>query len=233
MRLVYAAALLAPAAAAQPIATDRPDFTESTEVVPLSSVQLEAGVSSEWSDGTTSTSGPEVLLRWAPLRRMELRLEVPDYSSAVGGGFGDAAAGAKVQIGPVGGFGLAAIGMVTVPIGDSSHSADGLDPSLVITAAHDLLAGVGMGLQGGATWVSAEDNVDLALTLVAGADLTDRIGSFVELAADDLAGDPALVLHHGYTLALSTDAQVDVHAGVGLAGTAPDAFVGFGFAIRR
>jgi hypothetical protein len=167
------------------------------------------------------------------VERFEVRVEAPDYTDAAGGGFGDAAAGVKVQLGPVSEVGLAAIAMVTIPVGDSVHSAGGLDPSLIITASRDMARGLGLGVQAGAAWLSADERVDLALTLVAGADLSERVGSFLELAVADLAGEPALVLHHGYTLSLGPDAQVDAHAGVGLTAGAPDAFVGLGFAVRR
>ncbi len=233
MRVLLAALAIGPAATAQPIATDRPDFTESTEVVPRNRVQLEAGATVEWSDGASVAGAPELLLRWAPLRRLEFRLEAPGYSTASEGGFGDAAAGAKLQLGPVSEVGLAAIGMLTVPVGDSARSAGGIDPSLIVTAARDLSAGVGLGIQASGGFVSSDDRVDLGLTLVIGVAVAERVGSFLELAAADLAGDAALVLHHGYTLSLSPDAQLDVHAGVGLAGASPDVFVGVGVAVRR
>ena len=231
--LLFAALAIAPVATAQPIATDRPDFTESTEVVPLRRVQVEAGTTAEWADDQSALSGPELLVRWAPFSRIEMRLEAPDYSTAGDGGFGDAAVGAKVQLGPRYGLGFAVIGMVTILVGDTARSAGGLDPSLTATLSRDLAPGVGLGLQGAAAWISGEERVDLMLTLVAGADLSEHVGAFVELAAADIAGDPGLILHHGYTLSLSPNAQFDAHAGVGLAGGAPDAFVGLGFAIRR
>ena len=131
------------AASAQPIATDRPDFTESTETVPRGRIQLEAGVTYERDFGEGAFSGPESLLRYSPARRLELRLELPDYTAGGGAGtLGDAAAGVKVALGPVGPWGLAAIGMLTGPIGDSAVTAGGIDPLFVVTAGTELPGGL-------------------------------------------------------------------------------------------
>ena len=216
------AAVLAPAHA-QDLVTDRPDFTESTAVVPLGAVQAELGTTWERAGAHDAVSGPELLVRWAPFRNLELRFGAPDYVSAgSASGYTDPTLGLKVPLGPVGGWGLAAIATVLVPVGDRTQSGGRLDP-----------ARLGLGAQAGATWDTAAGHLDLAATLVAGADLTERFGAFLELAADGLQDDPALVLHHGYTYGLGPDVQVDVHAGVGLTDAAPDVLVGVGLSVRR
>src|SRR4051794_29638391 len=59
------AAQSGPAAAPPELVTDRPDFTDSTVVVPRGRLQLESGFNSEWgSDGRRQLDAPEVLLRW-------------------------------------------------------------------------------------------------------------------------------------------------------------------------
>jgi hypothetical protein len=224
--------LLAPAAAGQGIVTDRPDFTESTEVVPLHSLQAEAGLTVASDDDQEIVSGPELLLRFGLLDRLELRLEAPDYVDAGAGirGFGDAAAGVKLQIGPLDDWGLAAIGMLTIPVGENLIGSGRVDPSFILTAAGDLPAGISLGAQLGVA--SSAGEADLSATLVAGTALAARVGTFAEVAGTDLAHDAGLLLHHGYTVSLGENAQFDVHLAAGLAGTAPDWLVGAGAAIR-
>ena len=150
MRRLLVLFLTATPAIAQPIATDRPDFTESTEVVLERRLQVEAGATIHSDAPAGVFSGPELLLRFGVLERLDLRLEAPSYVDDYAGprGFGDAAMGVKVRLGPVADWGLAAIGMVSVPVGDSAVSSGRLDPSLIVTASRDLPIGVSLGAQG-------------------------------------------------------------------------------------
>jgi hypothetical protein len=233
MRLVVVLFLAATRAMAQPIATDRPDFTESTEVIASRRLQAEAGVTIHSDAPAGVFSGPELLLRVGILDRLELRVEAPNYVDDVAGprGFGDAAAGVKLRLGPLADWGLAAIGMVSVPIGDSAVSSGRFDPSLVVTASRDLAIGASMGVQAGLSGRGG-DPADVTATLVAGTDLGPRVGTFVELAATDVAEDAGLYLHHGYTFSLGENVQVDVHAAAGLVGTVSGWLIGAGAAVR-
>src|SRR5688572_6026289 len=76
--------LAAPAAAGEkerePIATDRPDFTETAIVVPRGSLQIESGFTYEKaSSGEKIFSLPELLFRWGIGEKTELRFVAPDY----------------------------------------------------------------------------------------------------------------------------------------------------------
>jgi len=220
--------------------TDRPDFTESALTVPRGSVQLEAGVTWERSDGgRQALSGPEALLRWGVATRLELRFESPEWTAASGDGLpplrGDAAVGAKLQIGPLRAWDVAVIGGVTIPAGDDEASSDEIDPMLAVTAAHDLGEHWSLGVQAAAAWPTGDDGrrIESALTLVVGTDLGERGGTFLEVAATDPAqGGTAVVLHHGYTYQLGRAWQVDAHLGAGLSDDAPDFLVGVGSAVR-
>jgi hypothetical protein len=63
-----------------PIATDRPDFTEASSIVPLGMLQLESGYTFIYDDDnasgvlTRSHSAPEILLRYGATELFELRL---------------------------------------------------------------------------------------------------------------------------------------------------------------
>ncbi len=216
------------------IATDRPDFTDSPYTIQTGIVQAELGATYERSGGADAVSGPELLVRWSPVERVELRFVSPDYVAVDGAsGFSDPTLGVKVTLGETGGWGFGTIATVLVPIGDSTYSTGGLDPALTLTAARDLTPSVELGTQIGATWDTAAEQINLGATLVVGTSLTDHLGTFLEVAADALQDDPALTLHHGYTYGLSPDVQVDLHAGVGLTSGAPDFLIGAGLSVRR
>src|SRR5690349_11311586 len=69
------------------LAPDRPDFTENPLVQAYRSLQLESGFTYEkGSDGAKFFNGPEALLRWGAWRTTELRLGLPNYVRAWGGG---------------------------------------------------------------------------------------------------------------------------------------------------
>ena len=224
--------LIATPLAAQPLITDRPDFTESGVVVPLGSVQPEFGGTVEWEGDGATVSGPELLVRWAPFRNIELRFGAPDYIDAESAaGWADGSLGAKVQFGPVADWDLAAIVETSVPTGEAPFGSDRLDPLMILIAGREV-GPVSVGAQGEVNWT--EPGVGTAATLVGGVGLTERLGSFLELAVfDDPDADPALLLHHGYTFLVTPLVQLDIHAALGLTEEAPDALLGLGLSFRR
>ena len=228
---------LCPSVAAQPLpplVTDRPDFTESAVVVPLGSVQAEAGVTS--LDSRT-LSGPELLVRWTPIPRLELRFGAPDYTSTSGNsGFSNPSLGAKVQFGPFGSWDLGVIGTV-------STFADGsVDPEVIVAGSY---ARSERAAFGGQVVVGRDGIADVWTfggTLVYGIGFPDdaplffdeRWGVFIELAATVPERGAAEVLQHtGFTYALSPNVQLDVHTGAGLTNAAPSSLLGAGVSVRR
>lgn len=209
-----------------PLTTDRPDFTESPLAVPVGRVQLELGATVTHGGGATLAAGPEALVRYAPAVGAELRLVLPDVTlSDDPASVGTVGVGGKVELGRVAGWQAGAIAMVGLPL-----SGGRVTPEAILTVGRDVPFG-SLGLQTAAAW--ADGDAVLGATLVAGRAVSERVGAFLELAVDGRPGDPlAVVLHHGYTLALGDDAQADLHAGVGLTGTAPNAFVGAGWSVR-
>lgn len=223
-------------AAAQPeLVTDRPDFTESAVTVPRGALQFEAGATWDRTGGATTASGPELLVRWAPADRFELRLGLPDYVGGDGpGGFGDGSLGLKAQLGPVGAWDLGLIATASLPTAEDGLGSGTVDPELILTAGRALggrfaLGGQLVGERDGAAdlWVGGA-------TLVLGAALGTRWGAFLETvvtAPED--GPAAVLLHHGYTFALTPALQLDAHAGLGLTDAAPELLLGAGISARR
>ena len=233
MRLCsFALALAAIPATAQPIATDRPDFTESTSAVAFGRLQVEAGTTVAREPGVgTVWSGPETLIRAGLGRGFEARLVLPDaaapFTSRLGEAeFGDVAAGFKAELGQATGFDAAVI--VEVSVGGSA----GPSPRAVFVVGRDV-GPASVGAQAEATFDRTADRVLAGGTLVGGLGLSERVGAFLEVAASAVPdGRAAVVLHHGYTLALGDALQLDIHGGAGLTRTAPDVFVGAGVGVR-
>jgi hypothetical protein len=222
--------------------TDRPDFTETSFVVPLHSLQLESGFT--WTDepgkGGHTFSLPELLLRYGIGPKTELRFGAPDFIRSGRAGnrsnlFGDTYLGMKQQLVSSGkGHGLALIPAITVPAGSGDASSGAIDPEIVLAWSKGLnerwsvggLLGVAYPHEGyGRTF-------HFIPTVSFGYSLGARVGTFFEWAADLASGKDSHLFHHGYTYALSERSQMDVHIGVGLSRAAPDLLIGAGYAIR-
>ena len=226
------------------LVTDRPDFTESAVVVPRGSFQVEGGLTWERSaDDIRTASGPELLIRWGLIRRMELRIGLPDYvdlrNNENESGFGDSSIGTKLELGPIGGgWGLASIVSVSLPTGDAGFSSDDWDPALLIAAARDLGGAWSLGSQVFAESVTRVGDREFVWggTVVFGATVGSQsaTGGFLELAATfPEEGIASVSIHHGYTHLLTETLQLDIHGGAGLTESAPDLFIGAGMSFRR
>ena len=239
-RLLVLVLLCASTSVAQPLPdliTDRPDFTESAVVVPLGHVQAEGGVSFVDNGPGDSFSGPELLVRWTPLSRFELRFGAPNYiDTDDDDGFDHPSLGAKVQAGPFGAWDLAALATV-------STFADGsVDPEVIVATSYtrsDLLAYGGQFVVGrdgvGDVWTLGATLVQ-SVSFPEDAPLffNERWGVVIELALTvPERGKAAVLQHMGGTYALSPNAQLDFHVGTGLTNAAPTNLLGVGVTVRR
>ena len=225
-------------AAAQPIATDRPDFTENTQVVGRGRVQVEAGATVTFagaagvearalSESLTDLTGPEALVRIGVGRGVEGRLVLPDLSSAGPASLAGASVGVKAVLGTF--AGLDATSIVDVSRSEGRRAS----PRAVLILGRDIGAALSAGGQVEVAFDPDADRVLAAATLVGGLALSGRVGTFAEVAVSGLPeGRAAVVLHHGYTLAVGEALQLDVHGGAGLTATAPDVSIGAGLGVR-
>lgn len=223
--------------------TDRPDFTETSFVVPLHSLQLESGFTYTDESGPAGhvLNLPELLLRYGFGRRTELRLGVPDYIRSRGAGsrgddFGDLYLGFKQQLGPPdASYGFALIPALTLPTGGGRVSSGAVDPEMVVTWSKDLSERWSVGGILGFGWPTenGERRFSFFPTVSFARSLSERWGTFLEWAGEfPERGRSSQVLHHGYTYALSPVSQLDLHFGAGITREAPDFFIGAGYAVR-
>jgi hypothetical protein len=110
--------------AQSPIATDRPQITNSSVVVPCGSLQFENGFQETGNGGQRIFDLPETAVRFGIPSKTELRFAAPDYffnddtASGFANGFGDLSVGFKQQLGPTrGGFDVSLIPSVSFPTG--------------------------------------------------------------------------------------------------------------------
>lgn len=245
---VAAAAAQEPPADPPELVTDRPDQTESAEVVPQGTLQLETGIDHAEEGGdpaSESRAFGSTLLRAGVAEGFELRLGWGGWAREEAGGVevegaADAEVGFKVALWePRGRLPRAALlGGVSLPIGAERLSSDRHDPSLRLSFAHDLPRGASLGYNLGMAWAGGESRLEY--TAAFGFGLGERTGAFVELfgdvpvddPADGRPGGPAHAVDGGVTFLVHDRLQLDLAAGAGLTGEAPDRFLTAGLSLR-
>jgi hypothetical protein len=231
--------------------TDRPDITESSNLVMPGVWQVETGVlfQSDTVDPTTAhdVSAPNMLLRLGVNSRFELRvgvegfvsesLSIPNSSRASGVSDLELAIKYKLLDQEHAGIDLAVIPLVSVPAGSDAFTSGGYDPTLKLTWGRDLPRGFSLG---GNIIVSSltEEGARFTQTAVS-ASASHAIGAgwsgFWELygaSALTRDGHRAWLVDTGMSHLLGANAQIDISVGHGLTADAPDWFIGAGFAIR-
>jgi hypothetical protein len=225
------------------IATDRPDFTETSLSIPRGKLQIETGFSLEREDvDLDAKNGPELLVRFGVLPRTELRIGYNHtWESFDGRGLnsGTFHTGAKFQFAPDdANWGASVIPTVAwseVETSIEESSADAVF-GLIFTWARDVNDRWSMGGVLGPVWdeVDGEGEDSFIATAVASNALDVRLSTFLEWAAEfpSSGNEASHLLHHGYTYQLANYAQIDIHGGLGLTDAASDWFVGLGLAYR-
>jgi hypothetical protein len=238
--LLLALSLLAnPAAAQEPLVTDRPDFTESAAVIERGHFQLEGGTTFTRADETDEHALGEILLRIGIAPRLELRVGANSYAwvdhpEGDVDGFEDATLGAKVLLSE-GRVASALLLGTSVPTGSHGIGAEAWEPEVKIALARDV--GVAsVGANAGWFWSVADDERlhGTVGSLTVGLPLGERGGLFLEtygIAVEGAGGEEAYA-DAGVTRLLSDDLQLDARVGVGLGGEAADWYVGAGVSRR-
>lgn len=246
-----AAVLAQPVGGLPELSTDRPDFTESSEVVGRGVVQLEMGTTVEW-DRTTerhdrAVTLPLALLRLGVSQRLEMRVSsdgfVVNTSDAIESGSisgqADLEVGAKILLrdGSNGGLALAVIPMVSLPIGADGISSDAVDPTIKFTWATTLPKG--FGISGNVNLARLGDERgrynEHGFSVSVGHRLVGDWDAYYEVFGFTPYGRPnanAWTIDTGISYPFGENAQIDFEIGRGITATAPDWFIGAGIGIR-
>jgi hypothetical protein len=218
------------------IATDRPQITNSSVVVPCGSLQFENGFQGTSNGGQRGFDLPETAVRFGIAGKTELRFAAPDYffnddtASGFANGFGDLTVGLKQQLGPTrGGFDLSLIPSVSLPTGTNLISSHGYDPAVQLPWSRSLTK----------TWTAAgifslmwpteggRRNLEGQSSLYFDRQLTSSWDAYVEYSgAFPQRGGPEHVIDFGTAYKPTPHQQLDFHCGFGLSAAAPDHSIG-------
>lgn len=229
----------------EPIATDRPDFVESSDVVGKGRFQIETSLAWERdrAGGVKArlASTPTLLrigvgntweLRFETDGRLRLRAEEAGVTTRERG-WSDLAAGVKWHQRDgdeeAGTPGLAWLLHVDMDSGSGAFRGQGLRPSLRFVAEWELAGGWSAGLMPGLYRDRDEDGrhfVGAMLAGVVGKSLTDQLRGFVELSGQQLAsrrhGGSVVTLDAGLAYLLERNLQLDMAVSHGINKNAPD-----------
>jgi len=244
-----ASLVVAAPAVSQTIATDRPDFVESSSTVGKGSIQMEGAVAFEKRSALvieTEAFTTPFLLRVGVADGWELRIESDWFTRSttrgeVGqlttNGLADFALGAKwAFFAPETGDApsMAVLGHADLPTGSGDFRGDGMRPSIRITAEWSLPGDWGIGIMPGVLYDRTGDNrfISGIFGAVVGKGLTDSLRAFVELAFDQMAGrqygGTSGYIDYGITFLLNPRWLLDAGFALGITDQAPDSGFTFG-----
>jgi len=221
------------------IATDRPDVTNSSIVVPVGSLQSENGVNLSSAQGAKVIDGPNSRLRLGIAPCLEILVDLPTYSGAVRGrassGFSSVAPAVKWQISPLPGkFDLSATFGIGLPTGATGIAGVGAQPYVQFPWSYEL--GGGWTVSGMATTFVHPAEPSRPVRQEATFVIERAIGRadvFVEYVGDFLApAGPSHLINAGAAYRITPTRQIDFHAGFGLNSNAPAYFFGVGYSFR-
>lgn len=227
------------------IATDRPDFVESSDVVGKGRVQIETSLAWERDRAggvKTRLASTPTLLRIGVAETWELRFETDGRlrlrteeagMTARQNGWSDLSVGVKWHQRDgdeeAGSPGLGWLLHVDVDSGSGAFRGQGLRPSLRMVAEWEFAGGWSAGVMPGIYRDRDEDGrhfVGGILAGVVGKSLTDKLRGFVEISGQQLAsrrhGGSVVTFDTGLAYLLDRDLQVDVALSRSINKNAPD-----------
>jgi hypothetical protein len=243
----YAQSASCGSGAQSPIATDRPQITSSSIVVPCGSLQFENGFQETGNGSKSGYDFPETSVRFGIPNKAELRFGVPDYfwKAATGPGYatglGDLSLGYKQQLGPTkGGFDLSLIPSVSFPTGTKAISSHGYDPTVQLPWSRSVQKNWTVAGMFSLMWPTqagpgsySKRNLTGQASVYFDRQLTLPLDAYVEYSgAFPQRGGPQNTIDFGTSYKLATHQQLDFHCGFGLSSTVPDHLIGFGYSVR-
>jgi hypothetical protein len=224
------------------IATDRPQITNSSVVVPCGSVQFENGSQETVNSDQRSFDLPETSARFGIANKTEIRLGASDYlnnddtGSGFANGFGDLSLGFKQQLGPTRGrFDVSLIPSVSLPMGANLISSHGYDAALQLPWSRSLTKNWTAAGQLSVMWPTetARHNATGQSSVYFDRQLTSPWDAYVEYSgAFPQRGGPQHIIDFGTAYKPSPHQQLDFHCGFGLSAAVPDYTIGFGYSVR-
>jgi hypothetical protein len=222
------------------IATDRPDVTNSSLVVPTGSLQSENGVNISARDGGRFVDGTNTRWRLGIAPCLELLADLPTYFADIkapgSSGFTDVAPAIKWQVSPVPGkIDVSLVAGVALPTGAVEIAGRGAQPYLQMPWSIELHDGWGLSGMFTEFFRPAELTTRRVTetTFAIEKKVTEKASLFVEYVGDypENAG-PSLLFNSGGVYRLTPTQQVDFHIAFGLNHNAPSYIAGVGYSFR-
>lgn len=222
------------------IATDRPDVTNSSLVVPRGSLQVENGINWTTRQNATVIDGSNSRLRIGVAQCIEVLFDLPDYFHSLHGrataGYSDFSPAIKRQLGHLpGDIELSATVGLEIPTGTVRIAGSGYGAYVQFPWSKEIGGGWGLGGMFTAFLLPGEpaSNPTLEPTFAIERQVGSRADFFVEYVADHpRRGVTSQVFDSGGAFRITPTQQVDVRAGVGLNRAAPDYLFGLGYSFR-
>jgi hypothetical protein len=239
----------------RPMATDRPDATESPFTVDAGHLQIEMSFAQHTYDRHNPEHSDVRVSEWniAPVNvrigfthDTELQIVVDNYlhvdeRSASGGwrqrqsGWGDVTLRLKRNI--VGNDGgetaIALMPFIKVPTNSGGVGNSHVEGGLIVPASVTI-GGRGFGVMTELDIVHDGDGYTAVWlnTVTTGFELTESLGAFVELASETGGGSHALSFNTGMTFAVNENVQLDAGINLGVTRAAPDVAAFAGISVR-
>ncbi len=222
------------------IATDRPDVTNSSQVVPLGSLQAENGINSTGNGSEKTIDGTNSRLRLGVAPCLEILVDLPNYVGGVGGqadsGFTNVVPAMKYQLSSLPeSWNLSVTAGAGLPTGATRITGPGVQPYLQFPWSHEL--GHDWGTSGMFTaFFFPSDPLNHETTEATFAiekKISERVSLFAEYVGDFPArGSNVELFNIGGEYLLRRTQQFDFHLAFGLNRNSPDYIIGVGYSWR-
>jgi hypothetical protein len=225
---------------ASEIATDRPDVTNSSLVVPVGSLQGENGINTARRGLDKTFDGTNSRLRLGIANCLEILVDVPDYVGRLkgdaGSGFGNVAPAIKWQFAALPEpWNLSVTAGAGLPTGSPKIAGPGLQPYLQFPWSYEI--GGGWGTSGMVTTFffpsDPANKQTTEATFVLEKRVTERASLFVEYIGDyPSRGSSVQLFNTGGGYLLTKTQQIDFHLAFGLNRNSPNYIIGLGYSFR-
>jgi len=222
------------------IATDRPDVTNSSLVVPAGSLQSENGINTSRQSAGSGFDGTNSRLRLGLAPCLEILVDIPSYfgrlSGATSTGFTNVTPAVKWQVSALPeSSSLSVVVGAGLPTGTQAITGPGPQPYLQFPWSHEL--GGGWGVSG--MFTSFFRPSDFAnhqtteATFVIEKKISERMYLFGEYVGDyPSRGASGALFNFGGGYLLTRTQQVDFHMAFGLNSNSPNYIIGVGYSFR-
>lgn len=228
------------------ILTDRPDQTESAQIVPTGKLQLETGFMFENDMKINRYSYNSSLLRYGANANLELRV-IAEYNGesfkSIDGkqkesrGFSPLSVGTKIKIAKARGFvpETAFLGHIVLKTGAKEFRPDYVAGNFRFSMEYDLSKIFSLGINLGGQWDGYVPNATGIYTIVLGSAISNKLALFSEAYGfiPEEQGQADHRFNIGFTYLITRLIQFDASTGLGLSEISPAYFVSTGISFRN